>query len=172
MQRTVGSSRLPPNNSFKPNLLRCSFGVADKACHTKASTTQVGLIQALGRTRALQRWPSRSVLLAARSSVLFFGHAVAARLGFTALASGLRSHPSACRATIACLSGGFGESAGDRSRPRVRAGLASATSRTCGAGNLVACCGLTIHSSRTCFVAALVWQIKLATPKPPLRKSA
>ena len=36
------------NNSFKPNLLRYSFGVAEKACHTKASTTQVGLTQALG----------------------------------------------------------------------------------------------------------------------------
>jgi hypothetical protein len=37
-----------PNDSFKPNLLRYSFGVAGKACHTKASTTQVGLTQALG----------------------------------------------------------------------------------------------------------------------------
>ena len=35
------------NNSFKPNLLRYSKGVAQKACHAFASTAQVGLIQAL-----------------------------------------------------------------------------------------------------------------------------
>ncbi|MGY1522128.1 hypothetical protein, partial [Luteimonas sp. A482] len=37
-----------PNNSFKPNLLRYGKGMAEKACHTFASTTQVGLTQALG----------------------------------------------------------------------------------------------------------------------------
>jgi hypothetical protein len=37
-----------PNSSFKPNLLRYSKSVAGKACHTKASTTQVGLTQVLG----------------------------------------------------------------------------------------------------------------------------
>ena len=37
----------PPNNSFKPNLLRYSNGVAEKACHAVAFTTQVGLTQAL-----------------------------------------------------------------------------------------------------------------------------
>jgi hypothetical protein len=37
-----------PNNSFKPNLLRYSKSVAKKACHAFASTTQVGLTQALG----------------------------------------------------------------------------------------------------------------------------
>ena len=36
-----------PNNSFKPNLLRYSKGMAEKACHTSAFTTQVGLTQAL-----------------------------------------------------------------------------------------------------------------------------
>ena len=36
-----------PNNSFKPNLLRYGKGMAEKACHTFASTTQVGLTQAL-----------------------------------------------------------------------------------------------------------------------------
>ena len=35
------------NNSFKPNLLRSSESVAEKACHAFASTTQVGLIQVL-----------------------------------------------------------------------------------------------------------------------------
>ncbi len=39
---------LPPNNSFKPNLLRYGKSVAKKACHAFASTTQVGLTQALG----------------------------------------------------------------------------------------------------------------------------
>jgi len=36
------------NNSFKPNLLRSGNGVAGKACHAVACTTQVGLTQALG----------------------------------------------------------------------------------------------------------------------------
>ncbi|MGY0556292.1 hypothetical protein [Lysobacter sp. A421] len=36
------------NNSFKPNLLRYSTVVAEKACHAVASTAQVGLTQALG----------------------------------------------------------------------------------------------------------------------------
>lgn len=40
-------SRLSPNNSFKPNLLRYSYGVAEEACHAVASTTQVGLTQQL-----------------------------------------------------------------------------------------------------------------------------
>ena len=44
--------RVAPNNSFKPNLLRYGKSVAEKACHAFASTTQVGLTQALG-TRGL-----------------------------------------------------------------------------------------------------------------------
>ena len=36
-----------PNNSFKPNLLHYSKSVAEKACHAFASTSQVGLTQAL-----------------------------------------------------------------------------------------------------------------------------
>ncbi len=39
---------LPPNNSFKPNLLRSTKAMAGKACHGFGSTTQVGLTQALG----------------------------------------------------------------------------------------------------------------------------
>ena len=35
------------NNSFKPNLLRYTKAMAEKACHGFASTTQVGLTQAL-----------------------------------------------------------------------------------------------------------------------------
>lgn len=38
------------NNSFKPNLFRYGKSVAGKACHAFASTTQVGLTQALGST--------------------------------------------------------------------------------------------------------------------------
>ena len=53
MQRAAGlvpvaPQAATPNNSFKPNLLRYVYGVADKACHAIASTTQVGLTQALG----------------------------------------------------------------------------------------------------------------------------
>ena len=39
-----------PNNSFKPNLLRYTKAMAEKACHGFGSTTQVGLTQALGRS--------------------------------------------------------------------------------------------------------------------------
>ena len=41
-------SRWPSNNSFKPNLLRYTKHMAEKACHVFGSTTQVGLTQALG----------------------------------------------------------------------------------------------------------------------------
>ena len=37
-----------PNNSFKPNLLRYTKHMAEKACHVFGSATQVGLTQALG----------------------------------------------------------------------------------------------------------------------------
>src|SRR5690606_29351687 len=40
--------RAGPNNSFKPNLLRYTKAMAEKACHGFGSTTQVGLTQALG----------------------------------------------------------------------------------------------------------------------------
>jgi len=39
---------MQPNNSFKPNLLRYTNNMAEKACHVVASATQVGLTQALG----------------------------------------------------------------------------------------------------------------------------
>ncbi|HHY1018950.1 TPA: hypothetical protein ACVY19_006471, partial [Klebsiella michiganensis] len=35
-----------PNNSFKPNLLRYTKAMAERACHGFGSTTQVGLTQA------------------------------------------------------------------------------------------------------------------------------
>ena len=43
---------LPPNNSFKPNLLRSTKAMAERACHGFGSTTQVGLTQALYRQPA------------------------------------------------------------------------------------------------------------------------
>ena len=46
---------MAPNNSFKPNLLRYGKSVAEKACHAFASTTQVGLTQALGGKEAAMR---------------------------------------------------------------------------------------------------------------------
>ncbi len=46
----------PPNNSFKPNLLRCTKHMAERACHVFGSTTQVGLTQALGPMRQVFRW--------------------------------------------------------------------------------------------------------------------
>src|SRR3546814_19569700 len=41
------SARVRPNKSFKPNLLRYTKHMAEKACHVFGSTTQVGLTQAL-----------------------------------------------------------------------------------------------------------------------------
>ena len=54
----AGSSSLPPNNSFKPNLLRYGNDVAEEACHAVASTAQAGLTQALDRTGTLCESPS------------------------------------------------------------------------------------------------------------------
>jgi hypothetical protein len=45
-----------PNNSFKPNMLR-STNMAKRACHV-CSTTQVGLIQVLGRMPATSYLPN------------------------------------------------------------------------------------------------------------------
>ena len=51
---------LPPNNSFKPNLLRSTKAMAERACHGFGSTTQVGLTQALGvTTKRLSALPNR-----------------------------------------------------------------------------------------------------------------
>lgn len=58
------------NNSFKPNLLRYGKGMAEKACHTFAFTTQVGLTQALGRKMKFTGG-SVSVGLAVLGSYLF-----------------------------------------------------------------------------------------------------
>src|SRR5690606_9075568 len=39
---------IAPNKSFKPNALRYTNNMADKACHVVGSATHVGLTQALG----------------------------------------------------------------------------------------------------------------------------
>ena len=46
---------MAPNNSFKPNLLRYTNNVAEKACHVVASATQVGLTQALGSSGVCEK---------------------------------------------------------------------------------------------------------------------
>ena len=50
--REHGVDRVLPNNAFKPNLLRSTKAMAEKACHGFGSTTQVGLTQALGLVKA------------------------------------------------------------------------------------------------------------------------
>src|SRR3546814_5890313 len=57
---TLFRTTLAANNSFKPNLLRYTKAMAEKACHGFASTTQVGLTQALG---ALGEITMRSVFV-------------------------------------------------------------------------------------------------------------
>ena len=63
---------LPPNNSFKPNLLRYGKSVAEKACHAFASTTQVGLTQALcvGRCVGVVDFGDSATYVAPLSSAL------------------------------------------------------------------------------------------------------
>ena len=62
-----------PNNSFKPNLLRSTKAMAEKACHGFGSTTQVGLTQALDHMnledwRVLARAVNRDVEMLTRAS--------------------------------------------------------------------------------------------------------
>jgi hypothetical protein len=45
----LGLNDLLPNNSFKPNALRSTKHMAEKACHVFGSATHVGLTQALDR---------------------------------------------------------------------------------------------------------------------------
>jgi hypothetical protein len=46
---SAGIEQVQSNNSFKPNLLRYTKHMAEKACHVFGSTTQVGLTQALDK---------------------------------------------------------------------------------------------------------------------------
>ena len=63
---------LQPNKSFKPNLLRNGKSVAGKACHAFASTTQVGLTQALGLMRSSVEHQAFKEALAAAARGPFF----------------------------------------------------------------------------------------------------
>src|SRR3546814_12081282 len=54
----VGHAGVRPNNSFKPNLLRYTKAMAEKACHGFGSTTQVGLTHAVGATPRATRFDS------------------------------------------------------------------------------------------------------------------
>src|SRR3546814_2115401 len=58
----------PHNNSFKPNALRYTKHMADKACHVFGSTTHVGLTQALGRSGDRMRTSSILFLAALLAS--------------------------------------------------------------------------------------------------------
>ena len=55
--KNLGFTGVTPNNSFKPNLLRYTKAMAEKACHGFVSTTQVGLTQVLGAMRRLLLLP-------------------------------------------------------------------------------------------------------------------
>src|SRR3546814_17622162 len=62
MHKMAPATGLAPNNSFKPNLLRYTKAMAEKACHGFGSTTQVGFTQALGsRVNCMGTFLSRSV---------------------------------------------------------------------------------------------------------------
>ena len=56
-------AELPPNNSFKPNLLRYTNNMAGKACHVVASATQVGLTQALDFTGKIMLKLATTILI-------------------------------------------------------------------------------------------------------------
>ena len=51
---------LRSNNSFKPNLLRSTKHMAERACHVFGSTTQVGLTQVLGLHNSISGSPCLS----------------------------------------------------------------------------------------------------------------
>ena len=53
-------SGMRPNNSFKPNLLRYTNNMAERACHIVGSATQVGLTQALGHRGSYVRFDGPS----------------------------------------------------------------------------------------------------------------
>lgn len=71
------------NNSFKPNLLRSTKAMAEKACHGFGSTTQVGLTQALGGVGAIKVLPTGNVSILALSSIQFGRPSRLAVIGIT-----------------------------------------------------------------------------------------
>ena len=101
-----------PNNSFKPNLLRSTKAMAEKACHGFGSTTQVGLTQALGRTGCApscvaqqvpsdSSWPARRV----------------ASFGIAPSSTSQRSSTAACRLRRSRSIAGFGHTQSRASGP-------------------------------------------------------
>ena len=89
----------PPNNSFKPNLLRYTNNVAGKAWHVVGYATQVGLTQALGassffgvghnaprvyRAVASASFQWRGARSGSSGGVLGFGRSAACGRGFQA----------------------------------------------------------------------------------------
>ena len=54
----LGLNDLLPNNSFKPNALRSTKHMAEKACHVFGSATHVGLTQALGNRKLVHARPA------------------------------------------------------------------------------------------------------------------
>src|SRR3546814_5560923 len=55
----------PYTTLFKPNLLRYTKAMAEKACHGFGSTTQVGLTQVLDRVEEIGMTMKRTALIAA-----------------------------------------------------------------------------------------------------------
>ncbi len=68
-----------PNNSFKPNLLRYTKHMTERACHVFGYATQVGLTQALDRCRKLPVCRTRSNRRATRAVALLNSGARSAR---------------------------------------------------------------------------------------------
>ena len=50
-----------PNSSFKPNLLRSTKAMAEKACHGFGSTTQVGLTQVLAAHEDIRSFAASAI---------------------------------------------------------------------------------------------------------------
>src|SRR5690606_28725830 len=149
-----------PNNSFKPKPLRYTKGMAEKACHAFGSTTRFGLTQALGRKEQRQAGAVAPDLSAHRVAHHPWASACCPPRG-TAPPFGPRLRVL-CRRPCSGLAGIVGQalaSAGFRrtARRRASAFLASGASeqKACVPLPVVACCGLTIHSSRTRFAGRL-----------------
>src|SRR5690606_941387 len=154
-------TRLLPNNSLKPNLLRYTKHMAERACHGFGSTTQVGLTQVLGRKEQRQAGAvaPESVSSSRRSSSLAFGLFPAARdspavraLGFGFFAAGHAVGWPASWSKPWLGQGSGGQFVAARRRSWLRG---RPKQEACVPLPVVACCGLTVHSSRTRFAGRL-----------------
>ena len=79
------------NNSFKPNLLRYIRAMAEKACHSFASTAQVGLTQALDVQDNISALAKLEASLSDTSDV-YVNSGVDAASYFAQLAASIRQH--------------------------------------------------------------------------------